>query len=56
MVMENYDDKKEQIETSKENVKAEWSTPELTVISMDQTNSGTAFTVPTMEGSFYSPS
>lgn len=53
--MENYENKKQEIENSNKVTKPEWQVPELTVISMDQTNSGVGLTFPN-EGMFYSPS
>jgi len=36
--------------------KLAWTVPEFKVISLAETETGTAFIVPAMEGSFYSPS
>ena len=54
--MENGENKKQDIENLNKPAKLAWQVPELTVISMDQTNTGTFFIVPNMEGSFYAPS
>ena len=54
--MKNIQNEKQDIDNSNKQEKLEWQVPELTVISMDQTNSGTFFIVPAMEGTFYSPS
>ena len=52
--MNNNENKKQELEISNKEIKPEWVVPELTVISMDQTNSGLdSFTV--IEGSFYGP-
>ncbi len=59
MKNKDYNEKLESTALETENMankgKAKWQTPELFVISMDQTHSGTNFVVPSLEGVFYNP-
>lgn len=53
--MEKTQDKSTKTEQPDSQSKAEWKVPELTVISIDKTNSGVLAFGP-MEGTFYLPS